>query len=209
VNSLLTLSLLALLQGSAPALATSGAQSAGETAKEGQPPLPFLHDLALAFDLAGYENRPIFLHLSAPWCEACTTLKTQVYTSPAVRSRLERFIRVELDVEQPKGKRAWMAYGVSSLPTALVLRQDKASLDRFRVTALMEPEALAALLDRAIEATGAPPAAARDGGALSADGASSQEEALPPWLNVLWLLGCGLLLASWGMMFRARGRPEA
>ena len=169
--------------------------------------LTFLSDLSVAFDLARYERRPVFLHLSAPWCEPCKTLKEDVYTAPEVRALLERFIRVELDVESPRGKRAWMAYGVSALPTALVLREDAACLNRFRVTGVLSPQEMVTLLEGAVAATDAPPAARRDGGLSGVEGEGAPPDS-PPWANYLWFVGCGLIMASLWMKFKQRYAQE-
>ena len=176
------------------------------TAPQEQAPLPFLTDFDAARSLSGYEKRPIYLHLSATWCEPCKTLKNEVYPAPAVQRRLRRFIRVDLDVESERGKRVWMDYKVSDLPTALVIREDGASLDRFRVTGVLKEEELVRLLDEALLATSAPLAADRD-----RDPRDPQPEERPPherWGNYLWFIGCGLLTASLWMKFKQRYPKE-
>jgi thiol-disulfide isomerase/thioredoxin len=171
-----------------------------------QGPLPFLTDLDAALALSGYESRPIYLHLSASWCEPCKTLRDEIYPAPAIQERLRRFIRVDLDVESARGKRAWMDYNVSALPTALVIREDGASLDRFRVTGVLEVDALAKLLDEALVATSAPQAAKRDRDPQipEPEGRPAQER----WGNYLWFVGCGLLTASLWMKFKQRYPKE-
>ncbi len=168
--------------------------------------LTFLTDLDTALALSGYERRPIYLHLSASWCEPCKTLSDEIYPQPAIQERLRRFIRVDLDAESERGKRAWMDYRVSALPTALVIREDGASLDRFRVTGVLEVEALAKLLDEALLATNAPEAAERD-----RDPQTPQPQRQPArerWGNYLWFIGCGLLTASLWMKFKQRYSKE-
>jgi hypothetical protein len=169
-------------------------------------PLTFLGDLDAALDLAHYESRPVYLHLTAKWCVACKTMADEVYTTPEIHERLSRFIRVSLDVESPRGKRAWMDYKVSSLPTALVLRADGASLDRYRVTGLVEAPELATLLDGALAETRPPPAASRDRHGAQASGTEDAEPDLPAWVNYLWFVGCGLITASLWMKFKERYR---
>ena len=169
-------------------------------------PLTFLSDLDAALDLAHYESRPVFLHLTASWCVACKTMMGEVYPKPEIRERLSRFIRVSLDVESPRGKRAWMDYGVSTLPTALVLRADGASLDRYRVTGLVEAPALSAILDEALAATRPPPAASRDRRGGDSSEGNDADPAPPDWVNYLWFVGCGLIFASLWMKFKERYR---
>ena len=175
-------------------------------ATPGPEPLPFLTDFDAARALSGYEKRPIFLHLSADWCEPCKTLKNEVYPAPAIQERLRRFIRVDLDVESERGKRVWMDYKVSDLPTGLIIREDGASLDRFRVIGVLEEEELITLLDEALIATDAPTAAQRD-----RDPLKSEPEERPTrerWGNYLWFIGCGLLTASLWMKFKQRYPKE-
>lgn len=165
-------------------------------------PLPFLTDFDAARSLSGYEKRPIYLHLSAEWCEPCKTLREEIYTAPAIQDRLRRFIRVDLDAESERGKRVWMDYKISALPSALVIRPDGASLDRFRVTGVLEVDALSKLLDEALLATDAPRAAKRDRDPKTPEpeGRPAQER----WGNYLWFIGCGLLTASLWMKFKQR-----
>ncbi len=176
------------------------------TAPDAPSELSFLTDLDAAIALSGYEKRPIYLHLSADWCEPCKTMKHELYTQPAVQERLRRFIRVDLDVESERGKRAWMGYKISDLPTALVIRDDGASLDRFRIIGVPEEQKLIATLDEALLATNAPSAAARDRdpSAPEPDQRSNQER----WGNYLWFIGCGLLTASLWMKFKQRYPKE-
>lgn len=184
-------------------LALSGLLSIAPT---GQEPLSFLTDFDAARALSGYEKRPIYLHLSAAWCEPCKTLKNEVYPAPAIQERLRRFIRVDLDVESERGKRVWMDYKVSDLPTALIIRDDGASLDRFRVIGVLEEDALVKLLDEAIVATSAPESARRD-----RDPSAPEPEERPAherWGNYLWFIGCGLITASLWMKFKQRYPKE-
>lgn len=207
MNALVALSLTAsLLLGTAPAEPAEPSLSAEPAEPRPGGGLSFLTDLDAALALSGYEKRPIFLHLSASWCEPCKTLKNEVYPLPAVQERLRRFIRVDLDVESKRGKRAWMDYKVSDLPTALVLRDDGASLDRFRVIGVVEPGELVKLLDEALTLTEAPLAAKRD-----RDPAAPMPEETPArerWGNYLWFIGCGLLTASLWMKFKQRYPKE-
>ena len=172
------------------------------TAPPAAAPLSFLTDLDAALSLSGYEKRPIYRHLSADWCEPCKTLKNEVYPQADVQERLRRFIRVDLDVESERGKRAWMDYKVSDLPTALVIRSDGASLDRFRVIGVPEETELIKLLDEALAKTQAPEAAVRDRDPAAP--APDNRPARERWGNYLWFIGCGLITASLWMKFKQR-----
>lgn len=152
---------------------------------EGGEPVAFLVDLDEALGLAQDANRPLMVHLSAEWCEPCKLMKVELYPRPEIRPLLARFIRVEVDVDSPRGKRLWMEHAVQGLPAVLFLQPDGQERKDLRLTTVPEP----AELKTALEAALAP--------STSVEGAEPTEEPKQPgWIQALWFIGCALLMAS-------------
>ncbi|MGM0578686.1 MAG: thioredoxin family protein [Myxococcota bacterium] len=161
-------------------------------AEEGPPPASFLHSLPDALERAEHEGRPVFVHFTAPWCEACREMKERVYPQPEVRKRLARFVPVEVDVEAEGGDDLWMEYRISGLPTLVFLRDDGHEVTKLRLAGLQEAPAMVAALDRAIEALKPPPPAPPRPVDEDDDGG---------WWR--WVLGAGLVLLLLGLAARA------
>ena len=162
-------------------------------------PVAFLGDLAEALELAQGAERPILVHLSATWCEPCHTMKEELYTRPEIRAALKAFVRVEVDVESERGKALWMAYGVDGLPTVLLLSPDGHEMKELRLTTVPEPDDLRRALERAAEPESWPASDSFEG-----------EGPLPSRkTQILWFVGCVLLLISMFMKFKQRAARES
>jgi len=148
-------------------------------------PVAFLADLDEALELARDANRPVLIHLSAEWCEPCKRMKEDLYPRPELRPLLARFIRVEVDVDSPRGKRLWMERAVQGLPTLIFLRPDGQEQKGLRLTTVPDPGELKTALETAL-------APATQG----EDTTPGKEPAQPAWIQTLWFIGCALLMAS-------------
>ena len=189
------------------ALLLVGPAAAEQGEQNGQAQAGFLTDLDVARDLARYEGRPVFVHFTAPWCEACKELRKNVYPRPEVAARLARFVRVTVDVETPRGKKAWMTYGLSGLPTLAFLRGSGFEVKSLRLVGLQEAGALVATLDRAITELEAPPPARRDEGRVAKGQETGPRTAANPdplWVQSLWYIGIVLIMASIWLQYGRR-----
>ncbi len=133
------------------------------------PPLPaggFAEGLGEARALARYQERPVFVHFTAAWCEPCRQLEAEVYPAPEVRDRLARFVRARVDVESDKGRAAWLAYSLNMLPTLSFFDPAMEEVRELRLEGALEPEALTEALDRAIARLAPPPISVRERNAL-------------------------------------------
>jgi thiol:disulfide interchange protein len=99
---------------------------------------------------AGGEDRPVVLEFSAAWCNACTTFQRHVLPDPRVEQALDGVRYVRYDIERGAGKVEAARYGVTSLPTILVIDREGAPVGAVRglpsVTSFLE---LLASTDRA------------------------------------------------------------
>lgn len=76
------------------------------------------------------KNVPIILHFEAVWCGACRTMDSAVLSQPEVVKHLGRtVIGVRIDADRDPGLIA--KYGISSLPTEVVIGSDGQELARY------------------------------------------------------------------------------
>ncbi len=76
------------------------------------------------------KNVPIILHFEAVWCGACRTMDSAVLSQPEVVKHLGRtVIGVRVDADRDPGLIA--KYGISSLPTEVVIGSDGQELARY------------------------------------------------------------------------------
>ncbi|MBN1236888.1 MAG: thioredoxin family protein [Gammaproteobacteria bacterium] len=83
-----------------------------------------------AFDAARAEDKPVFLYWGAVWCPYCADLKAHVFSRADFRSKLELFVPVYLDGDDPGAQRWGEELGVFGYPTVLVLTADRRELAR-------------------------------------------------------------------------------
>ena len=140
-----------------------GAGSARSTAAAAE--LPWLHDEALALQLARAERKPIVIDFWADWCTACKELDHTAWSDPRVRDEARRFVLLKIDgsesspaVKSGLFDQALARYGVVGLPTVLFIDPHGRELpaDR-RVTASVDGDEMLKRL-RAVDATCAAPA---------------------------------------------------
>ena len=76
------------------------------------------------------KNVPVILHFEAVWCGACRTMDSAVLSQPEVVKHLGRtVIGVRIDADRDPGLIA--KYGISSLPTEVVIGSDGQELARY------------------------------------------------------------------------------
>lgn len=161
---------------------------------------PFLDDLDAARAEAGRSGSPIFVQFSAAWCEPCKEMKEHVFPHPQVARRLERFVRVVVDVETEAGEEAWMQYKLPGLPVLSFLRSDGEEVRDLRITGMPDLPDFVARLDKALDVLGALTQAEV---ASSAGGAApARRKGLPWW----WIAigGAVTLLAIGTLAWRSR-----
>jgi thioredoxin-like negative regulator of GroEL len=153
---------------------------------------------------AAATHQPVFVHFSAPWCEPCQRMKRDLYTRPDVASRLDRFVRVEVDTDTPAGAQAWMDYRLPGLPVVAFLRSDGAELPDQRLTGVPSEARLLTAMDAALSlnAADAPPAAALPAPRTEAPSSAPAsaplgDSLLIGLLGLAGLLGAGLLALRW------------
>lgn len=86
---------------------------------------PWLKDVASAQKKAKEKNQLIFVDLFADWCGWCHRFEQEVIPSQSFQSATDKMVLLRLNTEDGKdGTRFAHDFGVSSLPTFLVLNSD-------------------------------------------------------------------------------------
>lgn len=87
-------------------------------------------------EIAGFETalaesrrtgRPVLVDFWATWCKNCKTMESTVFTDPAVKAELTRFVVVKVQAEKlddPRIKALLDRFGFSGLPAFAVVRPD-------------------------------------------------------------------------------------
>ena len=84
----------------------------------------WMTDLPEALAAAEREGKPVFLDFWATWCKNCRAMDATTFKDPAVRRRLEAFVKVKLQAEHPDRPpaRDWLRqFSVKGLPAYIVL----------------------------------------------------------------------------------------
>ncbi len=83
-----------------------------------------------AMERAKKEKKPVLVDFYADWCVWCKTLDSTTYKDPAVAKLLaEKMVPLKVDVDHG-GRELARRWGVSGLPTILVLSPDGKELGR-------------------------------------------------------------------------------
>lgn len=78
--------------------------------------------LSTAMTDSAQSSKPILLVFTASWCPPCQVMKHEVWTDLAVQKSAEsQYVPVLLDIDLPENRPASGHYGVTSIPTILVL----------------------------------------------------------------------------------------
>jgi thiol:disulfide interchange protein DsbD len=82
---------------------------------------------------AGLSGRPILVDFFAEWCAACHELDEKTWTDSSVRSLLDKFILVKLDLTKNSEQvRKWQkAYSIVGMPTVILLSSTGVEQRRF------------------------------------------------------------------------------
>ena len=83
-----------------------------------------------AFERARAESKPVLLYWGAEWCPYCADLEAYVFSRRDFQEKLELFVPVYLDGDDPGAQKRADAFGVAGYPTVLALGPDRAELAR-------------------------------------------------------------------------------
>lgn len=87
-------------------------------------------DIDAAFAAARAAEKPVLLYWGAEWCPYCADLEAHVFSREDVRRKLELFVPVYLDGDDPGAQRWGDTFGVFGYPTVLALAPDRTELAR-------------------------------------------------------------------------------
>lgn len=89
---------------------------------------PIPEPIASALAHAKRRHRPLFVEFRAEWCGPCKVLDETVFPDPAVKKALRSFQQVRVDTDDHPD--AGNAFGVTTIPTLLLLDEDGHELGR-------------------------------------------------------------------------------
>ena len=87
----------------------------------------WIKDEALGFAAARKNSRPILIDMWAEWCEACKKMDVTTFADPAVIATLNQHwtaIKLDLTESTPENETIQTKYGLTSLPTLVLLPPD-------------------------------------------------------------------------------------
>ena len=117
-------------------------------------PAPTVYlDFERALSAAAERRQPVFVHFTAEWCQPCKELKRTVYPQADVARRLDSFVRAEVDIDTPEGKKLARRYTVQTVPVLMIFDAGGNELRSLRTVGATTPERLVTALDRALEQT--------------------------------------------------------
>lgn len=80
--------------------------------------LPFIHDdYPRALAEARKQNKPIFVDSWAPWCHACLSMKSYVFTDPALAPLADKYVWLAVDTERESNAAFVAKFTHEALPT--------------------------------------------------------------------------------------------
>ncbi|MEW5980902.1 MAG: cytochrome c biogenesis protein CcdA [Acidobacteriota bacterium] len=94
-------------------------------------------DLARGLDQAEAENRPLFIDFTGYTCTNCRWMESNIFTQPAVRAELQRFVRVQLYTDgegqtyEDNQSYQRREFGTVALPFYAILRPDGSRVTTF------------------------------------------------------------------------------
>jgi thiol:disulfide interchange protein DsbD len=98
------------------------------TTEAGQ--IAWVHDFEEGMAQAAEEGKPVMVDFYADWCTFCKKLDAEVFSRPDVAEASEDFVAIKVDTE--KDRETASKYGVSGLPTVVVLEPDGTEIRRSR-----------------------------------------------------------------------------
>lgn len=107
-------------------------------------------DVDAALAAAAAAHQPTVIDFTASWCLACAELEEKTFSDPVVQSRLRtlRLVRVDFtDVSTPINQKLGERFGVSGLPSVLLLTGAGNELQEQRVTGFVTAEEFLRRLD--------------------------------------------------------------
>ena len=106
--------------------------SAGAAAPVAGPHINWQHDHDAALAQAKASGKPMIIDFTAEWCAACHEMERETYTDGTVIAATDRFVTVMIDctaTADPQVKAIQARYGVSGLPTVVLLNADGVQVD--------------------------------------------------------------------------------
>lgn len=87
--------------------------------RESPTPIPWQPSLPLALESARQQGRPLFLYVTAAWCNICRRVEQDSFGDPDTVAALDGFVPVMIDIDQYP----WVGerYEVAAVPAFLVL----------------------------------------------------------------------------------------
>lgn len=107
-----------LKQGGQSSLELAGPRQASQYT----PSIAWRTSLNEALARAAQSDKPILIDFTASWCPPCQVMKREVWPSPEVVSLVEKgFVPVLLDIDLPENQAVAQKYGVTSIPSIIVV----------------------------------------------------------------------------------------
>ncbi|MBL7646945.1 MAG: DUF255 domain-containing protein [Candidatus Hydrogenedentes bacterium] len=110
------------------------------------PPIPWRDSLPLALEAARREEKPVFLYVTAAWCNICRRVERDSFGDPNLASALESLVPVKVDIDQFP----WVGqrYDVAAVPAFVIL--DPRGRVLSRTFGFHDSDALQTLTERAV-----------------------------------------------------------
>lgn len=104
--------------------------------------IEWITDFDEGFKEAEEKGLPIVLDFTADWCTYCQELDRRTFSDPTVRRRLDRFVRIRVDLSRvsPEENVLTERYGVYGLPAVLFLEPNGTPIPGRRINQFVTPE---------------------------------------------------------------------